>query len=153
MEISGRIVQLLKSLYGLLEAPKLWYEKLYQAIQKIIFERLTSIYYLFNSLRTDRAFLVVYVDDLLVIGPQKFDKKVKEVLAKLFILTDLRTWSNFLQIGILKSQGDILLSQKAYIERILEKKNMSDAKHALCTLPLPYPPYEERDPIPDMPTE
>ena len=40
--LSGRIVRLLKSVYGLRKAPKLWYEYLYKELMKLEFRRSSS---------------------------------------------------------------------------------------------------------------
>lgn len=66
---SGKVVQLRKSLYGLLEAPKLWYEHFKNKFYRIGFTRSKSSDCFFISQSNSAPdYIVVYVDELLLLG-------------------------------------------------------------------------------------
>lgn len=88
--ISGRIVKLLKSLYGLRHAPKLWYKHFSEEVTKLDFQRSMASDCLFiSNLPSGRAYIVVYVDDLLIVRCKQAVAKVKKLLADIFTITDL----------------------------------------------------------------
>lgn len=113
-KISGKIVQLVQSLYGIREAPKLWNEHLAKDIWNIAFELSTSSDCLFILLGTHPAFLIVYVDYILAIGPLKS----KEVQRGALKIVHLDLFGNLLALSRdkhLKEPECFLLSQKAFI--------------------------------------
>ena len=75
-------------------------------------------------------FLILYVDDILLATN---DKKIYEIniyLSKKFEMKDLNEASFDLRIHIYRgrSQGILGLSQKTYIEKVLERYGMQDCK-------------------------
>ena len=65
-----QIQSLHKSIYGLKQASHQWYSKFYQALLSFGFLQSKSDYYLFTK-GTGPSFvdLLVYVDDIVIIGP------------------------------------------------------------------------------------
>lgn len=86
-------------------------------------------------------------------GPSKAVREANVDIGKHFKLTELGTCSKFLGISISKSHDVLLLSEKAYIGRILEKTKMTEANPAYCTSALGQLLYEDRQPISDKAKE
>ena len=80
------------------------------------------------------AFLVLYVDDILLIGNDvKFLESLREYLNGQFSMKDLGEVSYILGIKIYRDRSKRLLalSQKTYLEKILKRFNMENYKKRL----------------------
>src|SRR3954469_12234207 len=80
------------------------------------------------------AFLVLYVDDILLIGNNvKFLESMKEYLNGQCSMKDLGEAAYILGIKIYRDRSKRLLalSQKTYLEKILKKFNMDNSKRGL----------------------
>ncbi|GKC90042.1 retrotransposon protein, putative, ty1-copia subclass [Tanacetum coccineum] len=93
-----------------------------------------SIYGLKQASRTSGsnvAFLVLYVDDILLMGNSvTMLKEVKSWLCKCFSMKDLGEAAYILGIKIIRDRSKwlIALSQSAYLEKILKKFRMENSK-------------------------
>lgn len=141
--LSGRLVRLRKSLYGLRQAPKLWYDYLYNELKKLGFVRSSSSECLFLLCSSVTVTLVVYVDDVLLFGKDEDIESVARKLKKIFTVTDLGRCSHFLGIKVDFRQDGVFLSQSAYVQKIVEAANMSSAKPSKYPLPIGHPLYEK----------
>ena len=66
------VCRLKNSLYGLKQSPRIWYQKFYTYIRGLGFTRGKAYHYLYFKLIGDRViYLVLYVDDILLIGNDK----------------------------------------------------------------------------------
>jgi hypothetical protein len=81
--------------------------------------------------------LLVYVDDILLVGRLEAITRVKEELAKLFTVTDLGEATFFLGIGIMRDRSTrtVTLSQGRYGLDVLDRFGMVEAKPARTSLP------------------
>ena len=87
----------------------------------------------------DKSFLymLIYVDDMLIVVKSKEEMKtVKTQLNNEFEMKDLGAAKKILRMEILRHrvEGRLSLSQKGYIEKVLRRFNMHNAK--LVTTPL-----------------
>lgn len=147
---NGQIVKLVKSLYGLRQAPKLWYKLLAETLSKAGFRRSKYSDCLFIGGSTSRpVYIVAYVDDLLVLGAHTTVESAKESIGKLLSVSDLGACSFFLGVKMEKRPEGLFLSQSAYATRILDAAKMSDCKPTSTPLPLAHPLYRERKPATD----
>ena len=76
-------------------------------------------------------YLLLYVDDMLVIAKDMFEvKKVKEMFKVEFEMKDLGATKKILGMEISRDRekGRLYLSQEKYIERVLERFHMDTAK-------------------------
>jgi hypothetical protein len=118
-----------KSIYGLKQASRQWYLKFDQIIRQFGFrenKRDNCIYAKFRG--SKYIFLVLYVDDILLASNDKnMVLETKRFLTSKFEMKDLGEASYVLGIEIYRDRhnGILGLSQKAYIEKILQKYNMS----------------------------
>lgn len=128
----GSACQLLKSLYGLKQSPRCWNERFNQVLIQLGFTRSRYDYCLysrFNERGSDAVFLVLYVDDLLIIGKrQETIQNLKLELARTFEMTDCGEVNFFLgmKIDYDWQRGRMKLSQAAGIDKVLKKFGMDN---------------------------
>ena len=67
------VCRLNKFLYGLKQAPRCWYEKFDSFIMSLIYNRLSLDHYIHYKRFEDNDFIILllYVGDMLVVGPNK----------------------------------------------------------------------------------
>ena len=124
------VYKLKKSIYDLKQASREWYHKFHQVITSNGFEvNLVEdcVYHKFNGSKF--IFLILYVDDILLASSDiGLLHETKKFLSKNFEMKDLGNASFVLGIQILRdrSQGILRLSQKSYIEKILNRFGMKD---------------------------
>ncbi|GMF18665.1 unnamed protein product [Phytophthora fragariaefolia] len=127
---SGRVCKLLKSLYGLKQASRIWNNTLHTQLVELEFRKCTfdaGVYYKMGD--HNKIFLTVYVDDIVIAADPRDVKKVVEALGKKFKIKNLGRVKYLLGMEINYVPGKILcISQTAYIERLLKKFGMADAK-------------------------
>jgi transposase InsO family protein len=124
------VCRLLKSLYGLKQASRLWQQKLDEVLSELGFSRIqsdASIWVWSNG--TCRVIIPVYVDDMTIVSKDKSQvARVKVHLQKHFKLRDLgpTTWLLGVEIARDRSQRKLTMSQRQYIVDMLERHQMSD---------------------------
>ncbi|KAE8679209.1 Retrovirus-related Pol polyprotein from transposon TNT 1-94 [Hibiscus syriacus] len=131
-EKKNLVCRLNKSLYGLKQAPRCWYKRFDSFIMCLGYNRLTDpCAYFKRSGDNDFVILLLYVDDMLVAGPNKDHiEELKAQLAREFEMKDLGSANKILgmQIHRDRSNRKIWLSQKKYLKKILSRFNMQDCK-------------------------
>ena len=120
---SGTCFKLLKSLYGLKQASRIWYETLKDAILKAGFSESEVSACLFFK---DGVYLIIYVDDILISGKLEDVTKIKEFLAKEFNLKDLGEVNYFLSMIFNRIKDGYIITQSQYIKEILIQYGMWD---------------------------
>ncbi|GMF47685.1 unnamed protein product [Phytophthora fragariaefolia] len=144
---SGRVCKLRRSLYGLRQAPRIWYQVLDKYLRKCGFNRTkmdAGVYV--RTAGANKVFITVYVDDLLIVGA---DPNIEEVVAELkkeFKIKDLGNVKNLLGMEITYVRGRMLtISQKGYCEKVLKRFKMDKCK------PVPTPQVKGNLPRPGVP--
>ena len=138
------VCMLNKSLYGLKQVPRCWYKRFDSFIISLGYNRLSSnhcIYYKKFEKDDDIIIMLLYVDDMLVIGPNKDRvQELKAQLAREFDMKDLGPANKILgmQIHRDRSKRKIWLSQKNYLKKILRRFNMQDCKPISTSLPITF---------------
>ena len=140
---NGQYVRLRRSLYGLRQAPKLWYAHLARALRKIGLSEALSTNCLFKSTSGDPVFVLVYFDDLLIVGAPAGVARVKAELAKQFTTTELGPCTHFLGIAVDRSSKGLFLSQKPFTDKLVEYAGLKSAKPTPAPLPLSHCLYEK----------
>ncbi|KAE9012064.1 hypothetical protein PR003_g11470 [Phytophthora rubi] len=126
------VCRLLKSLYGLRQAPRIWNDTLNTLLVRIGFERLDSDYGIY-VLKSDTGellmILTVYVDDLLLLGPTTRCKSVAAQLQEQFELSELGPVRYLLGVEILvdRPRMQVIFIQKQYVLDVLRRFNMENA--------------------------
>lgn len=129
---SDRVYKLLKSLYGLRESLRSWYECFNKFINELKFKRSNYDYCLYiNNTDEDPIYILLFVDDMLICSKNK--RKICEVKSKLskrFKMKDMGKVSNYIGIDIDYDldRNVMTLSQKNYIVSLAEKYNIENAK-------------------------
>ncbi len=146
---SGLVCQLNKALYGLKQSPRAWYKILASFFMALNYRPRPT----FKDIDANRAVftngqvtIIVYVDDLLLLGPDMNDiQELKKEFHKRFERTDLGPCKRFLGIQITwdRSIRTIQLSQSDYLKKVLQEHGMEDSK-PLAT------PMEERLVLPAL---
>ncbi|KAE8657742.1 hypothetical protein F3Y22_tig00116983pilonHSYRG00074 [Hibiscus syriacus] len=142
-EKKNLVCRLNKSLYGLKQAPRCWYKRFDSFIMCLVYNRLNVDHcaYFKRSGDNDLVILLLYVDDMLVAGPNKDHiEELKAQLAKEFEMKDLGSANKILgmQIHRDRSNRKIWLSQKNYLKKILSRFSMQDYKSISTPLPINF---------------
>ena len=126
------VCRLKKSLYGLKQAPRQWYMKFESFMHKEGFQKCNADHCcFFKRYKCNYIILLLYVDDMLVAGPDMDEiRNLKMQLSKEFDMKDLGPTKKILGMQIMrdKKRGILQLSQAEYINRILQRFNMGNAK-------------------------
>ena len=126
-----KVCELKRSLYGLKVSPKRWYLRFTEVMKNMMFETYPFQSTLFVWRERERfAILLLYVDDILLTSNCEMKmNEIKTRLMKEFEVTDLGEPKKFLGIEILRREdGTTLLHQRKFIETVLKRFKMSDAK-------------------------
>ena len=121
------IVRLCKSIYGLKQSARNWYRTSDAAfVQKLRLKRCkyeAGIYY------GRGVILMVWVDDICIMGNRIEVDKIKEELGQIFSTKDLGAVHHLLGMAITRDRKTrtITLGQQAYIEKTLETFGMENA--------------------------
>jgi transposase InsO family protein len=127
-----RVKRLLKSLYGLKQAGRKWYDTLSRALTDLGFQVNDADPGVFSSHDdNDTTTLAIHVDDCLITGSSpKLITDYKYELNERYPLTDLGPVHWLLGIKITRDRQarTISLSQTSYIDAILSRFSLSDTK-------------------------
>ncbi|KAH9681067.1 Integrase catalytic domain-containing protein [Citrus sinensis] len=137
------VCRLNKSLYGLKQAPRCWYKRFDSFIMSLGYNRLSSDHCAYYKRFEDNDFIILllYVDDMLVAGPNKDRvQELKAQLAREFEMKDLGPANKILGMQIHRDRNNmkIWLSQKNYLKKILWRFNMQDCKSISTPLPINF---------------
>lgn len=135
-EVKGKenfVCKLKKSLYGLKQAPRQWYHKFDSFMSSNEYKRTTADPCVYFRKFSEGNFIILclYVDDMLIVGQDvEMICRLKEDLSKSFDMKDLGPAKQILGMEIARDRkaGKLWLSQEKYIERVLERFNMKNAK-------------------------
>ena len=126
------VCKLQRSIYGLKQASRSWNIRFDQAITSFGFEKSPDEPCVYKRIQAQKVvFLVLYVDDILLIGNDKqVLSGVKDWLHKQFDMKDLGEANYILGIKLIRDRKNKLLalSQASYIDKILVRFNMENSK-------------------------
>nr|KAJ0198242.1 hypothetical protein LSAT_V11C700347490 [Lactuca sativa] len=117
-----RVCKLKKSLYGLKQASRTWYQKFTDALVDFGYKQSRADHSLFTIQEGDLfAAVLIYVDDVIITGNHvsKIDS-TKQHLDKAFSIKDLGPLKYFLGIEVAKTSDGLVMSQRKYTIDILE---------------------------------
>jgi len=126
------VCKLKRSLYGLKQSPRMWYQKFDAFSLKVGFVRSEEDNYVYLKIIDDQVLIIVlYVDDMLFIGNNKeMIRELKRQLSKSFDMKDLGAAKYILRMDINMDlvHRKLWLSQSKYVDTILQRFNMHDCK-------------------------
>ncbi|KAL0328140.1 UNVERIFIED_CONTAM: Retrovirus-related Pol polyprotein from transposon TNT 1-94 [Sesamum calycinum] len=122
-----KVCKLVKSLYGLKQAPKQWHEKFDQTILAFGFTVNENDKCIYCKVKGDRIIILcLYVDDILLIGSCiEIITETKSFLKNIFEMKDMGEADVILGIKLIRSTDGIAISQSHYVEKIIEKFDIS----------------------------
>ncbi len=131
--IQNQVCKLKKSLYGLKQSPRQWYKKFdnFMMINGYTRSMYDSCVYLKKFNDGEMIYLLLYVNDMLIACRDNDEiKKLKFQLLSRFDMKDLGSAKKILGMEICRDRGagKLVISQRNYIEKIVQKFNMNDAK-------------------------
>jgi hypothetical protein len=125
------IVRLLKSLYGLKQSPRLWYQAINAFLLSLGFKQSSADPNLYVK---DGVLLLLYVDDILIIStsddsPSSPANQVITALKTKYKMSDLGEARRFLGLEINRDENGISLSQETYIDTMIKRFGMEDSRN------------------------
>ncbi|WKA11938.1 hypothetical protein VitviT2T_029385 [Vitis vinifera] len=129
----NKVCRLRKSLYGLKQSPRAWFERFTKVVKGYRFVQCQSDHTLFvkHFPEGKLAIIIVYVDDIILTGDheEKIDL-LKKLLTKEFEIKDLGNLKYFLGMEIARSKKGIAVSQRKYVLDLLNETGMLGCKLA-----------------------
>src|SRR5271154_4750077 len=130
----GLVCRLLRSLYGLKQAARVWNLKIHAFLIKIGFIRSNADPCLYIDIKR-HLYIIIWVNDLLIAEKNARDiVHVKQQLSKEFEMKDLGELKHFLEMRIIRTNGRIFIDQNGYIRQILERFGMKASKAIFTSL-------------------
>jgi len=130
--MESKVYKLLKPLYGLKQSGREWYNKVHKVITSEEGTRAAADLCVYTFGKDDRRVIVIiYVDDLILASKSiKELEFVKTQLKAEFKMVDLGAVQDVLGINIKREgqTGSMFLSQKKYVQELLKKFSMDNAK-------------------------
>lgn len=125
-----------KSLYGLKQAGRNWYEKLSKTLEDFGAKPTASDPCLFQmGSGEDVTMIAVYVDDILVVSRnEELVSKLGKFLGEHFEIRDIGPAQYFLGIEVVQNEGLIAMYQRGYIQELLQRFGMSNCNPVVTPL-------------------
>jgi hypothetical protein len=123
----NHVCHLQKSLSGLKQAPRGWYQRFVTFLRKLGFITSTSDMspFIFRD-GTILAYLLLYVDDIiLTTSSSALLQRIMTRLSSEFAMTDLGALHHFLGIVVTHSYDGLFLSQRQYAIELLQRAGMA----------------------------
>jgi hypothetical protein len=136
------VLILKRALYGLKQAGLAWWRALRESMLELGFKGLTSDAGIFiYEDKHGYVIAVIYVDDALFCGPNKAQVlAVKARFMQRWESRDLGDVTEFLRMRISREGSKVHIDQCAYLETVLQRCGMQNAKSAATPLPAGYMP-------------
>ena len=129
----NEVCLLRKSLYGLKQAPRCWNQTFTQFLESFNFVPSTSDPCVYIGSENEAVvYLILYVDDGLLMSPK--EEAILSVLESIQSKFEIKVSEASVFVGVEinrnEASGNMILTQTAYVNTILEKFNMADCKPA-----------------------
>lgn len=127
----GQTYRLRKALYGLKQAARAWHAKLLAELTKLGFTASDADPCMFyKGAEGDKIYLLIYVDDGILIGAKKNIQAALAAIAGAFDIKDIGEVTYFLGLQLRRDwdQGKIWLGQPKYARDMLDRFGMTDCK-------------------------
>ena len=128
---SQYVCRLNKALYGLKQAPRAWFKKLSNSLLHWGFScsKADTSMFIFHS-TASILIVLIYVDDIIVTrSSSQLISSLVTFLHSNFALKDLGDLHFFLGLEATRTNDNLYLTQSKYIKDLLQRVQMSDAKH------------------------
>lgn len=147
LNCGNKVCKLNKALYGLKQAPYCWNKKFNQfATEQELIRSDNDPCLYYKHIGNIEIYLLLYVDDIIIASNSKIElNKLKEKLTKNFEMQDMGELKQFLGIHIRKTEDGMYLSQKDYIQSLLEKFRMQDCNGSKIPMNMNKMFYEKKE--------
>ncbi|KAL0944848.1 reverse transcriptase domain protein [Colletotrichum truncatum] len=140
----GKCAELTRALYGLRDAPLLWYKEFSGTLQRLGMRSSSEDECLFRS-EDGRVILLFYVDDILVLYHKSDETAGEDLISNLKAIYEMKDEGNaewYLGIRIVRDRTEkkIYLVHDQYIEKVTSRFTLADP--LTPTTPLPTIPLE-----------
>ncbi len=126
------VLRLRKTIYGLKQSSRKWYEKLTAALATLGFAALEKDHAVYRLVTgSDIIILAIHVDDCTITGSSpSLIIKIQDRIGQLFKITLLGPISWLLGMEIIRDRAarTISINQTLYIDSVLQRFNMEDCK-------------------------
>jgi len=145
-----KVLRLWRALYGLKQAGLAWWHTLDESLKELGFERLKSEagIFFYKKKGTNIVIGIIYIDDALFCGP---NKAVVDAIKAQFMCKwecrDLGEPNEFLPMRITRKGHAIHLDQCAYLQKVVERCGMLNAKSASTPLLAGYYAAKNTEPF------
>lgn len=122
------VCRLNKTIYGLKQSPRAWYNKLSSYLIKLGFINSKADASIFFRITSSAILIIlIYVDDILITGSdESLIKNLMSTLSEVFSLKELGDLSYFLGIQVARNKELMHLRQEKYIKELLRKVQLED---------------------------
>ncbi|RXW14197.1 hypothetical protein EST38_g11655 [Candolleomyces aberdarensis] len=142
-----KVFRLRRAIYGLKQAARAWWQELEKSVRKMGFTRLHSDSGIFIHRGQEGVVnMVAYVDDIIFFGLKVLADQKKLEFMRRWECRDLGTPTKFLSMSIQYDGDTIQLDQTAYLEKVLERFGMGNAKPARTPMVEGYYPLKHTGP-------
>jgi hypothetical protein len=135
--VKGRVLKILKSLYGLKQAARDWYDCMARGLAKLGFQSIPADPCIFVN---GKGLIIgTWVNDLAIAGRTLSDvEEFKTEFGNIFKIKDLGELKKILDIKIYRNRlkRTLFLSQSVYIEKMLSDLKMKEDSHRSIRLPI-----------------
>ena len=122
-------LRLLKGLYVLKQAPRLWNDAVHATLHRLNLTHCNSPCLYVRKEKSEFVIIALYVDDLILTSNSSaLLSKVKIALKENYKMTDLGELSWCLGIQVAQCQDSVQLTQRSHILKMLERFGMQDCK-------------------------
>jgi len=138
-----KVLHLKKAIYGLKQAARAWWHELNRSLKALGFSHLYADAGIFIAKHADGTMVIIlmYVDDIILTGPNTtLVVSKKKLFMDKWECCDLGECRELLRMRIEYRGGKTYLDQVPYLEKILKRFGMADAKAAQTPLPTGYKP-------------
>ncbi|RVX12571.1 Retrovirus-related Pol polyprotein from transposon RE1 [Vitis vinifera] len=114
-ENSGKVCKLRKSLYGLKQSPRAWFDRLTRVVKKHGFIQCQADHTLFmkHSKEGEMTLFIIYVDEIIITGDdEERIGNLKKLLAREFEIKDLGQLKYFLGMEVGRTKEGIVVTQR-----------------------------------------
>jgi hypothetical protein len=129
-EGNGLVCKLEKTLYGLKQSPRAWYDTLSGFLMSLDFVKSNFDHGLFIHAQA-KTYISVYVDDIRIIGPNKVQIDiVKQKLSSRFKMTDLGATRRHLGVDVKRNplRASVTLTQSTAVLKLLDDYGMTSCR-------------------------
>jgi len=125
---SAGVCKLKRSLYGLRQAPRAWYEKFRSTLLGFSFHQSQYDSSLFIHKTATGIVLLIYVDDMVITGSDQASiQQLKQQLQASFQMKDLGCLHYFLGLEVHTNSNGIFLHQQKYTEDLISLAGLQSA--------------------------